>query len=267
MGENTSIAWTHRTFNAWWGCSKIGPGCDHCYAASFDKRVGGDHWGPDKPRRYFGDKHWNQPRKWNREALGGDPRRLVFCSSMADVFDNQVEQHHRERLWALIKETPALVWQIVTKRIGNAPDMLPADWGDGYPNVWLLSTVVNQPEADRDIDKLLRVPAIVHGLSVEPQLEEVDVRSWMSPYRPIFQRVTWVISGGESGKARPFNIAWARSLRDQCAAAGTHFFLKQFGHKPVGVYGLTGKGEDPAEWPEDVRVRNFPPLPDLPSLV
>ncbi len=94
---------------------------------------------------------------------------------MADVLDNQIDKHHRERLWNLIRSTPRLTWQLVTKRIGNAPKMLPADWGAGYPNVWLLSTVVNQEEADRGIPKLLAVPAVVHGFSVKPQLAAIEI--------------------------------------------------------------------------------------------
>jgi protein gp37 len=253
MAATTSIAWTDKTFNPWWGCTRIGPGCDRCYAAAFDHRIGGDHWGTGHARRYFGDRHWAEPLRWNRDAERSGERPLVFCASMADVFDNEVEQEHRERLWELIRSTPALIWQIVTKRIGNAPKMLPRNWSAGYPNVWLLATVVDQIEADRDIPKLLAVPAVVHGLSIEPQIAPVDIS------RYAHGDAFWCIVGGESGgKARPFDIAWARSLRDQCAAAGSAFFMKQMGNRPVGITGTTGKGESPQEWPKDIRVRNYP---------
>lgn len=278
MAETTGIAWTDATWNPWWGCMKVGPGCDHCYAEVLDHRVGGDHWGAGKPRRYFGEKHWNEPLRWNRKAAETGERKLVFCASMADVFDNEVEQEHRERLWALIRATPALTWQIVTKRIGNAVKMLPADWGDGYANVWLIETVVNQDEADRDIPKLLATPARVRGLSVEPQLGPIDAawalsrnrldigagflrRGVFSPGMETLRPLDWIICGGESGsqaEARPFHIEWAESIRDQCVTAGAAFFMKQTGSNPVGFPGITGKGDQPHEWPVDLRVREFP---------
>ena len=254
MAARTSIAWTDRTFNPWWGCTRISPGCDRCYAAAFDHRIGGAHWGAGQARRYFGDAHWAEPLRWNRAAERTGTPTLVFCASMADVFDNEIDQAHRDRLWRLIRATPHLTWQLVTKRIGNARRMLPRDWGAaGYPNAWLLSTVVTQAEADRDIPKLLAIPARVHGVSIEPQLERIDIGRYATGDD------FWVICGGESGgKARPFDIAWARALRRQCAATGAAFFMKQMGNRPVGITGTTGKGEDPAEWPTDVRVRDYP---------
>jgi protein gp37 len=254
MGEVTSIAWTQHTFNPWWGCMKVGPGCDFCYAEAFDRRLRGDHWGTGKERRYFENFHWDAPLKWNREAEASGKRSRVFCASMADVFDNEVDQSHRERLWHLIRVTPMLDWQIVTKRIGNAPKMLPEDWGNGYPNVWLLSTVVNQEEAERDIPKLRAVPARIHGLSIEPQLEHIDLT------RYALDPSWWVICGGESGaKARTFMLDWARSLRDRCTATGTPFFFKQTGSRPDGER-IKGKGDDPAQWPDGIGVRQFPTM-------
>lgn len=224
MGEQTGIQWTDSTFNPWWGCTKVGSGCDFCYAEALDHRIGGDHWGSRKPRREFGDKHWNEPRKWNRAAHEAGIRRKVFCASMADVFDNEAPAGARARLWNMIRETPNLTWQIVTKRIGNAPEMLPADWGQGYPNVWLIATMVNQPEIDRDMDKLLRIPAVVHGLSVEPMLGPITLPSEFLA----LGRRGWVITGGESktgpGRARPMHPDWPRSIRDQCVQAGVAFF-------------------------------------------
>lgn len=129
----------------------------------------------------------------------------------------------------------ALTFQIVTKRIGNVPRMLPPDWGDaGCPNVWLLITVVNQEEADRDIPKLLRVPAGIHGLSMEPLLGPVDLRMDAADVHADEpgaanrrSRIDWIISGGESGAdARAPHPEWVRSLRDQCVAAGAAFFFK-----------------------------------------
>jgi protein gp37 len=129
IGKTISIAWTSHTFNPWRGCVKVGPGCDFCYAEAQANRYGHAVWGAGRPRRYFTDHHWNEPRKWNRDAERVRSTSFVFCASMSDVFDNEVEQEHRERLWGLIGETPMLPWQLVTKRSGNAPKMLP-DWSD-----------------------------------------------------------------------------------------------------------------------------------------
>src|SRR3990167_9552636 len=179
MGENSKIAWCHHTWNPWWGCVRVSPWCDRCYADAWAKRTGhGDIWDTDK-RRYFGDKHWNEPLKWNRKAEQKGVRYRVFCASMADVFDNAVEDKWRVRLFELFKATPHLDWLLLTKRIGNVPKMLPADWGDGYPNVWMGVSVVNQSEADRDIPKLLQIQASIRWVSYEPALGPVDFSPWI----------------------------------------------------------------------------------------
>jgi protein gp37 len=247
MGDKTAIEWCDATFNPWWGCAKVSPGCDHCYAEAWAKRTGTAPWGIDTPRREFGDEHWNEPGKWARTLpakLGRRPR--VFCASMADVFDKNSPRGARDRLWFLIANTPQLDWLLLTKRIGNVPRMLPPEWGNGWPNVWLGITVVNQEEADRDIPKLLSVPACVRFLSCEPLLGPVDLTGYhladrcggeypftMLPHEHRTTRadmLDWVISGGESGaKARPSHPDWHRSLRDQCAAAGVPFLFKQIG--------------------------------------
>lgn len=244
MGENTAIEWAHHTFNPWEGCQKVGPGCDHCYAEARDIRyTGGTHWGPGAPRRRTSASNWNKPLKWNREAAASGTRFRVFCASLADVFDNAVDPAWRTDLFALIRATPHLDWELLTKRIGNVAGMLPPDWGDGYPNVWIGATIVNQAEADRDTLKLLALPAAVRFLSMEPLLGAVDLRGiWthcpthdfasgfcLGPC-PDRRRVSWVIVGGESGaQSRPMHPDWARSLRDQCQVAGVAFLFKQWG--------------------------------------
>lgn len=247
MAEQSNIEWTRSTFNPWWGCTKVSPGCDHCYAERDAHRFGTE-WGPDAERRFFGDEHWNKPRQWNAKAAkeqAVDPKAQwrVFCASMADVFDNAVPQEVRERLWTLIDETPNLTWLILTKRIGNVGSMLPDRWSVTLPrNVWLGISVVNQQEADRDIPKLLLVKAAVRWLSMEPLLGPVDLRqAHMTKERlpnwPAPTRVDWVVVGGESGPhARPMNPFWAFSLRDQCAEAGVPFLFKQWGEwVPCGM--------------------------------
>ncbi len=161
MGLETGIAWCDHTFNPWWGCVKISPACTNCYAATFDKRVGGAHWGPGSERRLFGDKHWAEPLKWDAAAKVARRRRRVFCASMADVFEGRAELDvHRQRLWALIDATPNLDWLLLSKRWGleDVASMIP--WGDTpKPNVWLGATAENQEYADRRSAALLAVPA------------------------------------------------------------------------------------------------------------
>ena len=160
----------------------------------------------------------------------------VFCGSMCDVFDNAVPDTWRKDLFRLIAETSCLDWLILTKRIGNAPAMIERAIGkydsEFYGlqnNVWLGITVCNQQEAERDIPKLLDIPAKKHFLSMEPLLGPVDLekaRAWQSDV----VGVDWVIVGGESGpKARPMHPNWVRSLRNQCIDACVPFFFKQWG--------------------------------------
>ena len=228
MGKETNIAWCNHTFSPVWGCSKKSLGCEFCYALDWDKRFGGDHWGPGKPRREFGDKHWNEPLKWNRDATS---RERVFCGSMCDVFDAEWPPGVRDRLWALIRQTPNLDWLLLTKRPENIQGMLPADWGDGYPNVWLGTTVENQDQEKR-IQELLKIRATVRFLSCEPLLGPIEIYDYLrTDLDPNINRIHQVIVGGESGAhARPMHPKWAKSLRDQCQKAGVAFFFKQWGN-------------------------------------
>lgn len=258
MGQDSAIEWTHHTFNPWWGCSKISPGCANCYAEAFDKRVGGEHWGPGVERRTFGEKHWREPLKWNAAAKAGE-RHRVFCASMADVFEAEAPAGQIERLWSLIRETPHLDWLLLTKRPERIAASLPADWGEGYANVWLGASVEDQPRANERVPHLVRVPAVVRFLSMEPLLGAVDLTQIRmadgaaalaldaegAPFLNALRGATWwpqgdhganvpplswVIVGGESGaKARPMHPDWARSIRDQCVATGVPFLFKQWG--------------------------------------
>jgi protein gp37 len=234
MAENTKIEWTDHTFNPWTGCTKVSPGCDGCYAEAWAKRSGTVRWGVGEPRRRTTDANWRLPPKWNAQAEREGRRFRVFCASLADVFDNAVPDYWRADLYELIAATPHLDWLLLTKRIGNAAAMLPRYMGgDLVPNVWIGATVVNQEEADRDIPKLLAVPARVRFLSIEPMLGPVDLGQALAGGLELVRRgatIDWIIAGGESGpKARPAHPDWFRSLRDQCAAAGVPFMFKQWG--------------------------------------
>jgi protein gp37 len=257
MGENTKIEWAHHTFNPWTGCQKVSPGCDHCYAEGWAKRSGVVEWGPHANRRRTSSANWKKPLQWNKAAEVSGERYRVFCASLADVFDNQVDPSWRADLFALIKATPHLDWLLLTKRPENIAKMLPDDWGDGYPNVWLGTTVEDQDRMRR-IGELLRNRAALHFLSCEPLLGPVDISPCLSAYWTAIncpqarradgswtgQRISWVICGGESGPdARPMHPEWARSLREQCEAAGVAFFLKQWGEW-VPLHALQSEGPE-----------------------
>ncbi len=254
MSENTKIEWADHSFNPWEGCQKVGPGCDHCYAETRNSRFAGGtaiNWGPGAPRRRTSAANWRKPLAWNAAhaefyAAHGH-RQRVFCASLADVFDNAVDPTWRVDLLELIAKTPNLDWLLLTKRIGNAHAMLDAaleemshgltEWAEvPWPNVWIGATIVNQVEADRDVPKLLAVPAARRFLSIEPLIGPVDLRGSCQPWgehgasAALLSRIHWVIVGGESGPAaRPMHPDWARDLRNQCAAAGIPFLFKQWG--------------------------------------
>jgi protein gp37 len=111
VGKNSSIEWTHHTFNPWWGCVKVSPACQNCYALEFARRLGHSIWGAAAPRRFFGENHWLEPLKWNARAKADGERKRVFCASMADVFEARTDLNsERAKLWKLIEATPWLDW-------------------------------------------------------------------------------------------------------------------------------------------------------------
>jgi len=244
--HDSHIAWTHDTFNPWWGCDKVSAGCQFCYADTLSRRYGHPVWGRAAPRRFFGEAHWRQPEKWHREALRSGVRRRVFCASMADVFeDRRALDPWRERLWALMEQTPALDWQLLTKRPEHISQMVPPAWMQTWPShVCIGTSTENQEWAYHRTAELVKIPAKVRFLSVEPLLGPI-------PAVPL-DGIHWVIVGGESGAhARPMHLGWARNIRDQCADAGVAFFMKQLG-------GRRDKRDQLEQFPEDLRIREFP---------
>ncbi len=288
MSENTKIEWCDHTFNPWEGCQKVGPGCDNCYAETRNARFAGGaaiNWGPGAPRRRTSASNWELPKRWNAQAEAfmnqHGRRQRVFCASLGDWADNAVPIEWLVDMLEMVRLTPNLDWLLLTKRIGivsqrlqQANAFILGNWPsiDAKPlsqwltnwleddcppaNVWLGTTITSQPEADRDITKLLAVPAAKRFLSMEPLLGPVDLDTIHNtnfgegqPYlHPLIGRVSdghgdscnapsidWVIVGGESGPgARPMHPDWASSLRDQCVAAGVPFLFKQWGEwKPI----------------------------------
>jgi protein gp37 len=275
MAKVSAIAWTKSTFNPWIGCTKVGPGCDGCYAEALDRRIkygGATHWGAGVPRHRTKERYWREPLEWNAKAPGTEFAGRkgfwpVFCASLADVFDNEVPDAWRFDLWTLIEWTQSLTWFIVTKRVGNVKAMVPSEWyTDRFPpNVRIIATIVNQEEADRDIPKLLALPCL-NGISYEPALGPVD---WDEYVCSPMSMDGWMIVGGESNqaghKARPFNLFWARSTLRQCAAMKIPVFVKQLGSNPIAAApysdwkkGHSKAGADPGEWPAEIRVQQFP---------
>lgn len=232
MAENTSIEWTDSTVNFWWGCTKVGPGCDNCYAEAWSKRTGETIFGAGVPRRkiksavktlyrlHNGYSWW--VADYHIGKIAATPRRRVFIQSMSDLFDKEVPDEWFDEAWDAIVACDRLAIQIVTKRVSYVEKRLA---GRPWPNhAGLIISVVNQEEADRDVPRLLDLKSRIGipwvGLSMEPLLGPVSLN----------RMVDWVIVGGESGpKARPMHPDWVRSLRDQCAAAGVPFLFKQWG--------------------------------------
>lgn len=260
MGEKTEISWTDHTFNPWWGCVKVSPGCDHCYAEADAKRFGHNVWGKDADRRFFTEKHWNQPRLWNKQAQAEGRRHRVFCASMADVGEvNPVLDGERAKLWNLIRELEWLDWQMLTKRPASLVNQLPEDWGNGWDHVWL-GTTVESNEYRWRIDDILKAPAIVHWLSIEPQIGPVDLQAYFETNHSDRHTIDWAIVGGESGgQARPFKFAWARDVIAVCKEYRVAVFNKQLGTVTAKEWGLNNwKGADPSEWPADLQIQEFP---------
>jgi protein gp37 len=284
MAEKTGIQWTQHTFNPVWGCTKVSEGCRNCYAETLAARFGVG-WGPAAPRRTFGPAHWREPLRWDRKAArAGDPAR-VFCGSMCDVGEEHpTTEAEVRRLWPLVEATPNLHWLLLSKRPGVLAERIRESRlsAGARSRVCAMTSVEGQPWVDERLAALAaltgRVGAL--GVSCEPLLGPVDLRPWLG-------RLDWVIVGGESSQGgaagRPFDVAWAASVREQCAAAGVAYFLKQLGSNPCqevghvrgrqagGPSGRDGTartplrladrhGGDPAEWPAGLDHRELPRL-------
>jgi protein gp37 len=288
--ENSLIEWTTHTWNGWAGCTKVSEACNHCYAETQTKQYGFVHWGTANmggQRRIISDDKWREPMAWNATCHSTATRARVFAQSWADTWEDWngpvvtnkagslstlTLDDLRARMFTNIERTPDLDWLVLTKRPENIERMMPARWVREWPgNVWLGVTVENQRRAEERIPHLIRHRSVVRFLSVEPQLGPVDLTPWLS-------EIDWVICGGESGgSARPTQVEWARSIRDQCVRAGVAFFFKQWGnHAQVGSTGnlvrlrtknertLDGRKWDefPIPMPRDMRERvRTGPLP------
>jgi protein gp37 len=298
MANNSAIEWTDATWNPVRGCDKVSPGCAHCYAETFAERFRGV---PGHPYEQGFDvrlvpEKLGEPQRWK------EPKR-VFVNSMSDLFHEAVPDDYIAEVWKTMSVARRHTYQVLTKRAERMRDVMPrlvATFGV-LPNVWLGVSAENQHFADERVPLLLQTPAAVRFMSAEPLLGSIDLRrahvtkvqlpNWPNP-----TRVDWVIVGGESGpKARPFDVAWARSIVAQCKAAGVACFVKQLGAHvldrndagfegdpedswtpetryreltpqnwqgdPVRILLRNRKGGSIDEWPSDLRVRQFPIVP------
>jgi protein gp37 len=210
MAKYTKIEWTDSSWNPWHGCKKVSPGCANCYMYRGKKRFGKNGNTISRSKTTFDDPlHWQSPR-------------LIFACSWSDWFIEDADQW-RSEAWNIIDRTPHHTYQILTKRPERIEQNLPANWKDGYPNVWLGVSIENQDYVYRK-ELLINIPAKIRFISAEPLLGPVDFGNLTD--------IHWIISGGESGpKARPMSPEWAISIKDQCLQAGISYFHKQNGGK------------------------------------
>ena len=241
MSQSTGIEWTQATWNPWRGCTKVSPGCAHCYMFREQKRYGRDPAVITRSKTTFDD-----PLRW-------PTGRLIFTCSWSDWF-HEAADDWRDDAWDIIRRTPQHTYQILTKRPERIAQHLPRDWGTGYPNVWLGVSVENQRHAYRAA-ALACIPAHVRFVSAEPLLGPVSLDSWMRDPETGIEVIPlyglhWVIVGGESGPVRrAMDLKWARSLRDQCVGYSVPFFLKQLGGWP-DKHGASKAVLDGARWTE-----------------
>lgn len=205
-------------FNPWWICTEVSPGCDKCYARELAARWGYD-WGHGVPRRTFGEKHWNEPLKWNAKAAKAGVMAKVFCASMADIFDEEAPVGELERLWTLIDKTPNLIWQLLTKRPNGYNTKVPAVYLN-HPRVWKGITVEDGERLRKRWPLVETLPGI-RWISYEPALGPLPA-AWHRP-------PNWIVFGGESGNGfRPMQGRWAYECRKMCEDFGIKFFMKQW---------------------------------------
>ena len=243
MGDKTGIEWTDATWNPVTGCSKVSPGCAHCYAERLAPRTFG-------PGRAFTDVRFHedrlfQPLRWRRA-------RLVFVNSMSDLFHEDVTDGQITAILDVMRSAHWHVFQVLTKRPERLSEFLTrqGEVGGAPRNVWWGVSVEDQKRAQARLPELASVPAAVpvRFVSVEPLLGEVDLTEWLSG-----GGLQWVIVGGESGPgARPIDPAWVRRIRDDCVDYGVPFFFKQWGgiRKADNGRELDGMTHDemPAGW-------------------
>lgn len=255
MAKNSKIEWTIHTLNFWWGCIEVHVGCDHCYARVLAHRWGHDVWGKDVYRRFIASA-FKELEKMQRAAESAGQIHRVFVGSMMDIFEKPMPMIDssgkllesttgdvRDKFFKeMVPASPNLLFLLLTKRPSNINKYIPKNWLSNPPkNVMFGASIVNQKTADSVIKHLSEVNGRKF-VSVEPQLEELTLETWLRK-----KQIDWVIQGGESGPhKRPFDTDWARKLKAECKKTKTPYFFKQIDKvKPI---------------PDDLLIRQLPPL-------
>lgn len=235
--SNTTIEWTEATWNPVTGCSKVSPGCLHCYAERMARRL--QAMGQPNYRDGFAVRTHERtlalPRSWSRS-------RMVFVNSMGDIFHEEVPFAFVEQVFEVMRSTPRHTYQLLTKRADRLAELAPKlDWP---ANVWMGVTVEDNERLAR-VDRLREVPSIVRFLSIEPLLGPLPGLNLLG--------IDWVIVGGESGPgARPLEHGWVTDIRDTCLESSVPFFFKQWG----GVRKkAAGRDLDSRTWSEMPRAK------------
>lgn len=248
MSQNSTIEWTDGTWNPVRGCSKISPGCAHCYAERFAERFRGV---PGSPFEQGFDLRL-APHKLH-EPLSWPHAQRVFVNSMSDLFHEQVPADYVRKVTRVMQLADWHTYQVLTKRATRMADLLTTELADAasLPHVWWGVSVEDRRFGLPRIDQLRRVPSAVRFLSIEPLIEDLG--------RLDLEGIHWVIVGGESGtRPRPMDADWVRSIRDQCMLAGVPFFFKQWGGTRKKAAGRILDGMTYDEFPET----ESQPMPD-----
>jgi protein gp37 len=246
--EQSKIQWTGPTWNPWHGCTKVSDGCRFCYMYRDKEKYGQDAKLVVKSKTKF-----KEPLKWKTPQL-------VFTCSWSDWFIEEADEWRHEA-WEIIKNTPQHTYQILTKRPERIMQCLPADWGEGYPNVWLGTSVESNKVKER-VEILSRVPAQMRFISAEPLIGELN----LDEYADIMsEKFHWVIIGGESGndkghyRYRECKLEWIEGLITACREYGVSVFVKQLGtHLSKELVCKDRHAGKIAEWPVHLQVREFP---------
>lgn len=258
LNTTSKIQWTDFTWNPWHGCKKVSPGCKYCYMYRDKERYGQDPTTVLKSKSTF-NKPLQLQKQLNRfeKKSGLEKQRSlkIFTCSWSDFFIEEADEW-RPEAWEIIRKTPEFTYQILTKRPERILANLPEGWQDGYQNVWLGVSIESQKQIHR-IKTLSEVPSTVRFVSAEPLIGPIDIL-----HSPM---VDWVIIGGESGNNngkytfRPCSLTWIQSLVDQCIGSFTPVFIKQMGTFLANINDYKDiHGGDWMEWPESLRIREFP---------
>ena len=283
MGENSKIAWTDNSFNPWIGCTKLTTGCKFCYGLrdtnlrGWKDKNGKVPWGNNVGRYFTKEGSWNKLKTWNNRAKRTGVKETVFVASLADIGDPHPEVHEaRERFFQLTLEYTDLVFLLLTKRVDELLEQMFAFYGTSIipENIWFGFSAENNELFHERLSKYFYSGMVFSTVfvSAEPLLGEIKF-----PKEELGELIrggtrVWWIDGGESGasEARPVNLDWFRSHRDQCRDLGIDYFLKQMGShwwrkqimKPRGYsfFAPGWHGDEMELWPEDLRIQERPEL-------